>query len=109
MYAPVEGFQRTYSDVQLETANLLAQLPNYQAICRVLDPNGGQELRQYRIELEHKPPRSAGDGVRYIRERSRALAWNRAAVEQYIKEHTVSPSSEDDSGSYTIRPEFEIE
>lgn len=109
MYAPVEGFQRTYSDVQLETANLLAQLPNYQAICRVLDPNGGQELRQYRIELEHKPPRSAGDGVQNIRERSRALAWNRAAVEQYIKEHTVSPSSEDDSGSYTIRPEFEIE
>jgi hypothetical protein len=52
LFEIVPGARRTYSDVEMETANLLSQIPNYQAICRVLSVSKSpKRLHQFRINL----------------------------------------------------------
>lgn len=95
IYELLPGSYQLYSDVHLEMANLLAQLPNYQAICRVLEPGERGKppvrLHQFRMDLEDKPwvDKSQGDKAEaYIRGRARERAVPRADVAARIAEYT---------------------
>lgn len=92
----VEGSPQAYSDVHLETANLLAQLPNYQAICRVLTPKEKpRTLHKFRVDLVDQPTIKHSQ-VDYIQERSRQLcAYNREQIRQYITDYTSSKFGDD--------------
>ena len=98
----VEGPSQLYSDVHLETANLLAQLPNYQAICRVLNAEGvPRTLQQFRINFADKPgvgEKLAADAEAYLRQSAREHAvFTRREIAAYIAEYTHS--STDEGGS----------
>ena len=98
----VEGPSQLYSDVHLETANLLAQLPNYQAICRVLNAEGiPRTLQQFRIDFADKPDvgkKLAAEAEAYIRQRARERAvFTMQEIAAYIAEYTHS--STDEGGS----------
>lgn len=85
----VEGPRQPYSDVQLETANLLAQMPNFQGLCRVLQ---GNTLAQFRVDFPDKPAVDARDAPRIeaeIRAQSRRLArYSREEIARRIAEYT---------------------
>lgn len=93
LYRMVARDSQAYSDVHLETANLLAQLKNYQAICRVLTAKERPKtLHQFRIHLHDKPAIET-DYTDQIRERSRKMCrYTREGVEQLINEYTQSDS-----------------
>jgi len=79
--------RRMYSDVAAETANEMARLPNYDALCRVLE---GRKLVEYLIQLEapHKPSKkdqaARQEKADYIREQSRKRGRPRKTVERLI-------------------------
>jgi len=104
LYQQVWRDEQSYSDAHLETANLLAQLPNYQALCRVLSnkPNP-RRLHQFRIELADKisvPMEVAQQRIDYVRSKSRAMCkYSRQGIEDYIARYT---SSDNDESSYPI-------
>jgi hypothetical protein len=85
----------------------LSQLPNYQAICRVLTAKAWpRTLHQFRIDLMNKPEvsdRQAAEAEQYIRARARQMtAFTREQIAAYIAEATRSVG--DDSG---LIPEFD--
>ncbi len=101
LYEMKPGPRRAYSDVEMETANLLAQLPTYQAICRVLEAKDSPRvLQQYRLGLADKPrvdEREGRETEEYIRKRMCQLArytWEQIAA--HIDQYTSS--GEDDDG-----------
>lgn len=102
LYQQVEGPSQLYSDVAMETANLLAQLPNYQAICRVLaaQENPPVTLEQYRINLAPPPkidPFECQDAKDHIKARARQRAtYTREEIAKRIEAYTSS--NEDTSG-----------
>jgi len=79
----VKGTSRNYSDVSNETANYLANVPNYRAYCKFIE---GDELAEYFVESQPcaipRDPNVAKD----IRERSRRLAMPRAELEALVAE-----------------------
>ena len=89
LYRMVARDSQAYSDVHLETANLLAQLKNHTAICRVLTAKERpRTLHQFRIILDDKP--LVGEShADYIRDRSRQLCtYTREQVIKLISEYT---------------------
>jgi hypothetical protein len=85
--AMVKGSSRSYGDVSNETANYLANSPNYQAYCKLIE---GRELAEYHIESV--PARAASnthlmDG---IKQRSRQLANPRTEVETFVSQRFAS-------------------
>lgn len=101
LYRMVERDTQAYSDVALETANLLAQMPNYQASARVLEAKPNPvDLHQFRIILADKPrvtEEAATKRIAYIRKRSRDLfAFTREEIADYIDDYTTA-SDEDDA------------
>lgn len=92
----VDGPRQLYSDVQLETANLLAQMPNYEAWCRVLL---GKDLVQFRVELAEKPEvddAACQQAQEYLRAKARKQAkYTRKEIAKRIEEYTQSG---DDAG-----------
>lgn len=104
LYYAADGKSQLYSDVHLETANLLSQLSNYHAICRVLGMGKNpKRLDQFFIELADRPAEERQDPTLYIRQRSRKLAqFTREEIERYIAEHTQSQN--DEGGSFPIEP-----
>lgn len=101
IYELLPGSYQLYSDVHLEMANLLAQLPNYQAICRVLTAKEKpRTLHQFRLNLAPDPPEEGrADQIEaYIRQRMCELAVHSAAsIAAHIAEYTRSGSGEDGS------------
>lgn len=94
------GAQRTYSDVEMETANLLSQAHNYQAICRVLSANDHpKKLHQFRINLLNQPEvdeRQAEATIARIRQNAcDRAAYTREQIAAYIAEYTKSDSDDD--------------
>jgi hypothetical protein len=93
---------RMYSDVEMETANILAQLPNYQAIVRVLEkkPNP-KNLHQFRIGLFPAPnvdPTVVERRINHIRQKARERAtFTSEQITDYIREYMDSaiPDGED--------------
>ena len=81
--ALVKGSSRSYGDVANETANYLANVPNYRAYCKLIE---GTELAEYYVQTERcdapKNPQTAND----IKERSRQLARPRREVEAFVAE-----------------------
>jgi len=79
----VKGTSRNYSDVSNETANYLANVPNYRAYCKFIE---GVELAEYFVESQPcaipRDPKVAKD----IRKRSRRLAMPRAELEALVAE-----------------------
>ena len=98
LYRMVERETQTYSDAHLETANLLAQLKNYQAICRVLTAKQSpRTLHQFRVNLDPKPPAPNSQRA-YIRERSRKLCtFTRKEITDFIAQYTHADDSADGS------------
>lgn len=82
LYDKVDPQTQAYSDAHLEIANLMAQLPNYQAFCRVLDDSPTpRHFRQFRIDLYGKgeekiDPEEAYEKVLHVRRQSRELVEN---------------------------------
>ena len=89
LYRMVERETQTYADAHLETANLISQLRNHEAVCRVLTPKEKpRTLHQFRVNLDDKPgiENSQRD---YIVERSRNLcSYTKDQIEQLIREYT---------------------
>lgn len=83
LFREIPGLREPYSDTHLETANLLAMLPQHQAIVRILD-NQRKELQQYRIDakLFNAPPTPFTE---HIRQQSRSLGQSVKEVEDSIK------------------------
>lgn len=88
LFREIPGLREPYSDTHLETANLLAMLPQHQAIVRILD-NQRKELQQYRIDHRslNTRPTSFTD---HIRRKSRALGQAVKEVEESIKRRLAS-------------------
>jgi hypothetical protein len=79
--ALVKGSSRSFGDVSSETANYLANVPNYQAYCKLIE---GTELAEYHIatsrcDLPHDPSMRIA-----VREHSRRLAKPRTEVEAFV-------------------------
>jgi len=102
LYRMVARDPQAYSDVHLETANLLAQLRNHTAICRILTAKERpRTLHQFRIILDDKPPVGESQ-VEYIRERSRGLCtYTREQVTQLIADYTSSDSGDGEIPIFT--------
>ena len=87
LHEMIEGNEQPYGDVHLEMANLMAQLPNYQAICRVLTPKERpRTLHQFRLDLHDKPQvsQAVGDEAEaHIR------AWTREQYCQHTREEVA--------------------
>jgi hypothetical protein len=87
---PVPGVQRSYGDMSAERANTLSLLPNYQALCRIVEDGN---LVEYRVALDNpdaKPPtpeeqRERQAIAKRIREQSRERGRHRSLVEAAIK------------------------
>jgi hypothetical protein len=97
LYHLTPGPQQLYSDVQLETANLLAQLDNFEAIARVLENN---RLKQFRIALKEELKVDDDDRAKeteaYIRAQSRQVCrhhWTEVAAR--IAEYSAAPTDLD--------------
>lgn len=96
MFEMVEGQPRAYSDIHMEMANLLGQVPNYQAICRVLDPTNARTLQQYRLDLQRKPDGENPEMMQYIKEKSRRMAkYTLEEISEYIKKQSGFDSDDD--------------
>jgi hypothetical protein len=106
MYQEVEGARQLYSDVQLEVANILAQLPNHQALCRVLE---GRNLKEYRINLERKPDAVGGvQKAANISLAAQARATPIQEVEDYIARRTASQTGAQTPGSYATQKAYRV-
>ncbi len=79
----VKGSSRSYSDVSNETANYLANVPNYRAYCKFIE---GVELAEYSVECEPCAIPPDPNVATEIRDRSRRLAKPRAEVEALVAE-----------------------
>lgn len=84
----VKGSSRSYSDVSRETANYLANAPNYQAYCKLIE---GTHLAEYCIATDPCSLPSDPAVMDYIKENSRKLAPKRADVETFIKQRFGVP------------------
>lgn len=79
----VKGSSRSYGDVSNETANYLANVPNYRAYCKFIK---GAELAEYYIQST-KPTGSGDPNIKQlVRERSRELAGRREDIERFVAE-----------------------
>jgi hypothetical protein len=79
--ALVKGSSRSYSDVANETANYLANVPNYRAYCKLIE---GTELAEYHVQ-GHRCEVAADPVIAdQIKERSRRLAVPRREVESIV-------------------------
>lgn len=72
LYRELPGMRETYSDTHLETANILATLPQHQAIMRVMDSQS-RELKQYRVQALPVSCSPNEQKAAHIREQSRRL------------------------------------
>ncbi len=77
----VKGSSRSYSDVSNETANYLANVPNYRAYCKSIE---GTELAEYFVESEPCAIPRDPNVATAIRERSRRLAMPRREIETIV-------------------------
>lgn len=77
----VKKITRTYSDVSDETANYLANVPNYQAYCKLIE---GTELSEYHIQTQRCSIVPNEDVKEAIKRNSRRLAARREDVEAFI-------------------------
>lgn len=106
IYQEVEGSRQLYSDVHLEVANLLAQLPNHQALCRLIEKG---TLREHRVNLYAKSEVQVGRNMSAkIRFVSRNNATPRSQVETYISKRTASKTGEQTAGSYERKLGYKI-
>src|SRR5258708_2412324 len=72
LYSAVPGDPMPYSNVHLETANLLTTLPQHQAIIRILGDD--KQLHQYRLNTQEFSGSENLAVAGVIKARSRALA-----------------------------------
>jgi hypothetical protein len=89
VYRELEGVRETYSDTHLETANILAMLPQHQAIVRVLDEKS-KELKQYRLATRPFSCQPQPAKTNFIRQSSRLLARPSAELEADIRQRMTS-------------------
>jgi hypothetical protein len=79
----VKGNSRSYGDVANETANYLANVPNYKAYCKLIESN---ELAEYHIATRATEPLTDAGAAAYIKACSRRLAKPRSEVETFVAE-----------------------
>ncbi len=98
LYREVDLPRRMYSDVQAERANTLSNLPPFHAQVKVIEDAGERQfqLTEYTVAAldPHHPTDQAYFGTpdpaiaAQIRDRSRARASERAAVEAFLRQRT---------------------
>jgi len=93
LYEFAPSKQRYYADVEAETANIIAQLPNYSGLVRVLEEGKNPEwLEQFRVEFEPKSEVAASVAKRrieYVKQKAcERAAFSREEIEAYIKSRT---------------------
>lgn len=89
VYREIPGLREPYSDTHLETANLLATLPQHQAIIRLMDDTT-RELRQFRLSIAAFPCKPDERKAALIREQSRRLTRPLAEIEPDIQRRMIS-------------------
>jgi len=85
VYHQVEGPRRLYSDVLVERANELTNLPRFRARCKLVCD---RSLVEYTIDTLLPRERADPQTAQHIRERSRRLATPREEVEEEIRRRT---------------------
>lgn len=95
LYRMVDRETQTYADVHLETANLLAQLKNHQAICRILTAKSRPKtLHQFRVILEDKPSIDTSYRDWIIDQSRKRCRFTRESITEYITEYTKTTVEE---------------
>ncbi len=88
----VKGSTRSYSDVSNETANYLANVPNYRAYCKLIE---GTDLAEYFVAAEPCELAQDAQTAAAIQERSRRLAARRQEVEDIVRQRFAAVLSRD--------------
>jgi hypothetical protein len=88
--ALVKGSSRSYGDVSNETANYLANTPNYQAYCKLIE---GRDLAEYYIETKRCQVPKNTQLADEIKKRSRELAPSRTEVETFVSQRFATALS----------------
>ncbi len=86
----VKGSSRSYGDVSNETANYLANVPNYRAYCKLIE---GGELAEYFIATQRCDLPASEEMKKAIVERSQAMAPRRQDVEVFVATRFGMPTS----------------
>lgn len=83
LYQQLPPMSEPYSDVRMETANILAMLPQFQAIVRLVDVEQNRTLQQYRIDTEPFPRNPNIQEAKAVAQYIRRKSWEMGApVEQ---------------------------
>lgn len=86
----VKGSSRSYGDVSNETANYLANTPNYRAYCKLIE---GSELAEYFVQTQPCALPKDGAVREYIVQRSQRMAPRREDVEAFIASRFANRTS----------------
>ena len=101
MYHEIERLRRTYSDMEAETANKLSILPNFEAICRLIQIPGGNKrpnLVERHIVTEVIGEQDINlDNATHVRQHSRQMALSREQVEEDIQRRSMGQIGNDDA------------
>lgn len=105
LYQAQYRWERTYNDVHGEMANILATLPNHQAICRVLTAKTTPKtLHQFRIDLLPLSPINesyAAHALNVIRSNSRRMTrFTRETIAAYIDQQTSTHTPVGDNSGH---------
>ncbi|HXG36850.1 MAG TPA: type IV secretory system conjugative DNA transfer family protein, partial [Dehalococcoidia bacterium] len=91
----VKGSSRSYGDVANETANYLANVPNYRAYTKLIE---GTELAEYFIQTEPCQVKERPEIAQRIKQNSRRLARSRQEVEASVVNRFAPILSTDGAG-----------
>ena len=77
----VKGSSRSYGDVSNETANFLANVPNYRAYCKLIE---GPDLAEYYVKTQQCALPQNAAARKAITKRSQDMAPSREDVEAFV-------------------------
>lgn len=88
----MKGSSRSYGDVANETANYLANVPNYRAYCKLIE---GTELAEYYVQTQRCEAPRDQTVAEQIKDQSRLFARSRREVETIVADRFATVLSRD--------------
>jgi hypothetical protein len=98
LFEEVWEMDQTYSDAQLEKANSMAQLPNYDALARVLMKKPGEKVARnlYQFRLNLIEPSEVDEATKerklaFVRQQAdKAAKFTQEEIAEYVKAQIMS-------------------
>lgn len=85
LYHEMPGMREPYGDVRMETANILAMLPQFQAIVRIVDVEQNRTLQQYRIDAEPFPRNRDTEEAKAVDQYIRRKSWEIGTLVEQVE------------------------